>query len=74
MNSLSDLEEMLVELDLTGLVIRGPGEVIWLGRRQDSKMASAIKVAMDPAGKFPDFVDQTSFPSRPRGNGPSDAR
>ncbi len=52
---LTKLDEILAAADLSGLVITGSSNKLWLGRREDSAMARAVKSAMDPAGKFPDF-------------------
>ncbi len=53
---LAALKTRLADLQLSGLVVRGPSDSVWLGPQHQSKMASDIKLAMDPARKFPDFL------------------
>lgn len=53
--SLALLESSLLKAELSGLVIRGNADSIFLGQVQTSEMALAIKRAMDPADKFPRF-------------------
>ena len=54
-DEMSNLEKQLVDHELSGLVVRGASPTIWLGKRPQSKMAAAVKSAMDPATRFPDF-------------------
>lgn len=52
---LARLDEQLRALELPGLVIRGPSETSRIGTWTSSDMESAVKAAMDPPAKFPDF-------------------
>lgn len=54
-SSLEKLDQVLHHLGLCGLVVRGPSDSIWLGRRQQAEVMSAIKRAFDPNAKFPDL-------------------
>ena len=54
----AEVEATLVELGLAGLFVRGAeGEEgsPWLGRRDDSDIMSAVKLALDPKERFPTF-------------------
>lgn len=52
-DDLSRFAAALEQLGLSGLVLRGQTDSIWVGKRVESKMAAAIKQAMDPSNKFP---------------------
>jgi glycolate dehydrogenase FAD-binding subunit len=49
---LAELGEILQILDLTGLVVLGPGGQPILGVRSSGEFAKRVKAALDPQGKF----------------------
>lgn len=53
--SLSILNEQLLRCDLSGLIIRGENESIWVGKPLDSDPTQRIKQVIDPGQRFPTF-------------------
>ncbi len=50
------LEAVLADLGLSGLVIQGePGAPLHVGMRREDRIVAAMKEALDPVGRFPDF-------------------
>lgn len=54
--SVTKFSEQLAALGLSGLVIRGRCDSVWLGQAEQGPMSAAIKTAMDPKNKFPSFL------------------
>jgi glycolate oxidase FAD binding subunit len=51
---LGSLSRLLDELGLSGVLMRGPADgAPWLGRKQESGVAVAVKGALDPENRFP---------------------
>jgi len=53
---LQSIDSVLRSLDLTGLVVRGEGSAL-VGAWSDSQMQRALKQAMDPKSRFPEFFN-----------------
>lgn len=52
-NDADGLSDQLGGLGLSGLVVRGPRESPWVGKRSQSQVAAKLKTAMDPDNRFP---------------------
>lgn len=50
--SITDCDSQLVNLGLTGMVIRGAGP-LFCGSRRRTRVSDAVKTALDPDGRFP---------------------
>jgi len=50
------MDGFLRELNLEGLMIRGPGP-LWLGRKTDREISMAVKRALDPENRYPGVSD-----------------
>ena len=50
----SQLDEILGSLQLTGLVHRGPSTALWLGHKSDQKIDAALQAVFDPEHRFSD--------------------
>ncbi|MBO94689.1 MAG: 2-hydroxy-acid oxidase [Opitutales bacterium] len=48
-----DLDAILRNLELPGLVCRGSSNTVFLGHRQDHGIHAQVKTAFDPEGRFP---------------------
>ncbi len=54
--SIDRLDEILTTRGDRGLIIRGDHRKCWIGATNASNMTAAIKHAMDPGGRFPQFA------------------
>jgi len=51
-----DLDEALEDLEMSGLVLNGPGQgFVRVGSRPSAAMEEHVKTALDPGGKFPEL-------------------
>lgn len=48
----SQIDEILLKQELTGLVHRGPSATCWLGRKSDRKIDAALQAVFDPEHRF----------------------
>ena len=55
-SQVASLGQLLRELGLSGVTLRGEGP-LWLGRRAHPEITQAVKKALDPANRFPTLDD-----------------